>query len=317
MDNITHTLTGLALSRAGLNRWHPQAAVLLMLSANAPDADIVAASRGSLAYFEAHRGITHAIASAPVMAMLCVLVVGAFSRSLRGWKAAWGLCLIGVASHLLLDWTNAYGIRLFLPFSGNWLHLDLNNLIDLWIWAVLFLAWLGPWLGRLVSSEMGAPAGSGRALALFALSFIVVYDFGRGLAHQRAVETLNARVYQGGPPIRAAAFPESFANPFVWSGWIERPDFVMHFEINLREDFDPAKGVIIYKAQPGPAINAAREVQPVEAFLKFAQYPLWQVVPVAEPEGARRVELHDWRFPFTASVTEDALNRVLSSSFHY
>ena len=317
MDNITHTLTGLALSRAGLNRWHPRAAVLLMLSANAPDIDIVTASRGSLSYFEAHRGITHAIAAAPVMALLCVLVVGAFSRSLRGWKAAWGLCLIGLASHLLLDWTNAYGIRLFLPFSARWLRLDLNNLFDLWIWAVLMLAWVGPWLGRLVSSEMGAPAGTGRALALFALSFIVVYDFGRWLAHQRALETLNSRVYQGGAPLRSAAFPLSLANPFQWSGWIERPGFVMHFSMNLREEFDPASGMIIYKPQPSPAIEAAREVQPVEAFLKFSQYPLWQVMPVAEPQGARLVEVSDWRFPFAASVKVDALNRVLSASFHY
>jgi len=317
MDNITHTLTGLALSRAGLNRWHSRAAALLMLSANAPDIDIVTASRGSLSYFEAHRGITHAIVSAPVMALLCVLVVGAFSRSLRGWKAAWGLCLIGVASHLLLDWTNAYGIRLLLPFSARWLRLDLNNLVDLWIWAVLLLAWLGPWLARLVSSEMGAPAGTGRALALFALSFIVVYDFGRWLAHQRAIEMLNSRVYRGGPPLRSAAFPVSFANPLEWSGWIERPEFVMHFPMNVRQNFDPTAGVIIYKAKPSPAIDAAREVQPVEAFLKFAQYPLWQVLPVAEPEGAHQVDLRDWRFPFTASVTEDSLNRVLSASFHY
>ncbi|HLG99210.1 MAG TPA: metal-dependent hydrolase [Bryobacteraceae bacterium] len=317
MDNLTHTLTGLALSRAGLNRWHPQAAILLMLSANAPDSDIVAASRGSLSYFEAHRGITHSVAMAPVMALLCVLAVGAFSRSLRGWKTAWGLCLIGVASHLLLDWTNAYGIRFLVPFSGRWFELDLNSLIDLWIWGVLLLAWVGPWLARLVSSEMGAPAGSGRALALFALSFVVVYDFGRWLAHQRAIETLNSRVYQGGPPLRAAAFPASAVNPFQWSGWIERPEFVMHFSMNLRDDFDPTAGTTIYKAEPGPAIEAARQTTPVEAFLKFSQYPLWRVMPVAEPEGARRVELHDWRFPFTASATVDSLNRVLSSSFHY
>ena len=317
MDNLTHTLTGLALSRAGLNRWHPRAAVLLMLSANAPDCDILAISRGPLAYFEAHRGITHAIVSAPVMALLCVLLVGLFSRSLRGWKMAWGLCLIGVASHLLLDWTNAYGIRLFYPFSSRWLHLDLNPLFDLWIWAVLLLALVGPWLGRLVSSEMGAPAGSGRALALFALSFIVVYDFGRWLAHQRAMQTLNSRVYQGGAPTRVAAFPEAFANPLLWSGWIDRPDFAMHFSINLREEFDPSAGVIVYKSKPGPAIDAASQAQPVEAFLKFAQYPLWQVMPLDEPAGAQVVELRDWRFPFSAQATEDSLNRVLSSSFHY
>ena len=317
MDNLTHTLTGLALSRAGLNRWHPQAAILLMLSANVPDIDIVAASRGGLSYFEAHRGITHSVVLAPVMALLCVLVVGAFRRSLHGWKAAWGLCLIGVASHLMLDWTNAYGIRFLAPFSDRWFRLDINSLIDLWIWAALLAACLGPWLARLVSSEMGAPSGSGRALALLALSFVIVYDFGRFLAHQRAVEMLSARVYQGGPPLRVAAFPVSATNPLVWSGWIERPDFVMRFDMNLRDDFDPTRGVTIYKAQPGPAIDAAREAQPVEAFLKFAQFPLWRVMPVAEPEGARRVEVRDWRFPFTASATVDSLNRVLSSSFHY
>jgi len=288
-----------------------------MLSANAPDSDIVVAAQGGLAYFEAHRGITHAIVSVPVMALLCVLVVAAFTRSVRGWIAAWVLCVTGVASHLLLDWTNAYGIRFLLPFSGQWFRLDLNNLIDLWICGVLLLACVGPWLGRLVSSEIGAPAGSGRALAIFALTFFVVYDFGRWLAHQRAIETLNSRVYQGGPPIRAAAFPVSFANPLEWSGWIERPDFVEHFSINLREDFDPTAGMVIAKAGPDPAIDAARQAMPVEAFLKFAQFPLWQVSPLAEPPGARQVAVRDWRFPFTASATVDSLNRVVSSSFHY
>ncbi|HEX6894983.1 MAG TPA: metal-dependent hydrolase [Bryobacteraceae bacterium] len=317
MDNLTHTLTGLALSRAGLNRWHPQAVILLMLSANVPDSDILALSRGPLAYFEAHRGITHSILMSPVMALLCVLVVGAVSRTLRGWKTAWGLCFIGVASHLLLDWTNAYGVRFLVPFSPRWFELDLNSLIDLWIWGVLLLVLVGPWLARLVSSEMGAPAGSGRALAIFALSFIAVYDFGRWLAHQRAMETLNSRVYQGGPPLRAAAFPVSAVNPFEWSGWVERPDFVMRFAMNLREDFDPAAGTMIYKAEPGPAIEAAQQATPVGVFLKFSQYPLWRIQPVAEPEGARRVELRDWRFPFAATATVDSVNRVLSSSFHY
>ncbi|HYL35620.1 MAG TPA: metal-dependent hydrolase [Bryobacteraceae bacterium] len=317
MDNLTHTLTGLALSRAGLDRWYSRAPLLLILSANVPDIDIVSSFHGSLSYFEAHRGITHSIAMLPVMALLPVVLVCAIGRSLRGWLAAWCLSMLGVASHLLLDWTNAYGIRFLEPFSDRWFRLDLNNLIDLWIWGVLFLAWLGPLLGRLVSSEIGAQSGSGRGLAWFALSFILVYDFGRGLAHQRAIETLTSRVYQGGPPIRAAAFPVSLANPLEWSGWVERPEFVMHFPMNLREEFDPAAGTIIYKAEPGPAIEAARQAPPVEKFLEFAQFPLWRVTPMSAPEGARRVELRDWRFPFTASATVDSLNRVLASSFHY
>src|ERR1022692_1637842 len=101
MDNITHTLTGVVLSRAGLNRWHPQSIWLLMLAANIPDIDIVAALRGALPYFIAHRGYTHSIVMAPLMALIPMLVVCAVSRSMQGWKAAYVLCLIGVASHLL------------------------------------------------------------------------------------------------------------------------------------------------------------------------------------------------------------------------
>ena len=116
MDNLTHSLTGLMLSRAGLNRFYPRATLVLVVSANIPDIDFVAIARGPLYYFEQHRGITHSIAAAPVMALLSVLVACAFGRTMRGWAAAWGVACIGVASHLLLDWTNTYGIRLLLPF---------------------------------------------------------------------------------------------------------------------------------------------------------------------------------------------------------
>ena len=44
------------------------------------------------------------------------------------------MCGLGVASHLLLDWTNSYGIRLLFPFSLQWFHLDLNALTDGPIW---------------------------------------------------------------------------------------------------------------------------------------------------------------------------------------
>ena len=261
MDNLTHTLTGLVLSRAGLNRWYARSALVLMLAANVPDIDIVTAVRGALPYFEAHRGYTHSIAMAPVMALLPVLLVCAIARSMRGWKAAWVLSLIGVASHLLLDWTNAYGIRFLLPFSSRWFRLDLNNIVDLWIWGVLLIASVGPLLGRLVSSEIGASSGSGRALAIFALSFLVVYDFGRYLAHQRAIEMLNSRIYldqtqQGAAPIRVAAFPTGFVNPFDWSGWMERPELVMHFSMNLLADFDPTSpDRTIYKPAARPAFG--------------------------------------------------------------
>ncbi|MGP0074562.1 MAG: metal-dependent hydrolase [Bryobacteraceae bacterium] len=317
MDNLTHSLTGLMLSRAGLNRLYPRATLLLILAANVPDIDILAIARGPLYYFEQHRGITHSIAAAPVMALLPVLVVCAIGRTMRGWAVAWGLSIIGVASHLLLDWTNAYGIRLLSPFSSQWFHLDLINLFDLIVWAVLLLGWLAPMMGKLVSGEIGAQSGTGRGLAIFALSFFLIYDFGRFLSHQRAIDILNSRVYRDGPPIRVAAFPGAAVSPLEWQGWIERPEFVMRFTVNVLEPFDPTAGHTLFKAAPGPAIEAAHEAKPVAVYMRFAQYPLWSVAPLDNPEGAHEVELRDWRFPFSAQALVDSSNRVISSSFHY
>jgi len=51
MDNLTHTLTGLALSQAGLNRWYARPGLLLIVAANIPDIDIVTITRGAFNYF--------------------------------------------------------------------------------------------------------------------------------------------------------------------------------------------------------------------------------------------------------------------------
>jgi inner membrane protein len=317
MDNLTHSLTGLMLSRAGLNRLYPRATLVLILAANVPDIDILAIARGPLYYFEQHRGITNSIAAAPLMALLPVLVACVVGRTMRGWAMAWALSIIGVGSHLLLDLTNTYGIRLLLPFSSQWFHLDLINLFDLIVWAVLLLSWVGPMVGKLVSGEIGAQSGTGRGMAIFALCFFLLYDFGRFLSHQRAIEILNSRIYQDGPPIRTAAFPSGAVSPLEWQGWIERPEFVMRFTVNVLKEFDPSAGRIIFKPSPHPAIEAARKAQPVAVFLQFAQYPLWSVTPLDNPEGGFDAEVRDWRFPFGARALVDSSDRVISSSFHY
>jgi len=73
--------------------------------------------------------------------------------------------------------------------------------------------------------EIGARSGSGRGLAIFALAFLVVYDFGRYLAHQRAIEILNSRIYSRWCTDSRGSVPTGFVNPFEWSGWVERPEF--------------------------------------------------------------------------------------------
>ena len=157
---------------------------------------------------------------------------------------------------------------------------------------------------------------SWRAMAA-ALSFFLLYDFSRFLSHQRAIEILNSRVYRDGPPSRVAAFPTAGVSPFNWQGWIERPDFLMRFNLNITEQFDPTAGRVQFKQPHVPAMDAAGQAKPVEVFLGFAQYPVWTAMPVESPPGATEVQVEDWRFPFGAEALVDASNRVVSSTFHY
>ena len=93
---------------------------------------------------------------APVMALIPPLIMWAAVRC-ENFAAESIFCRwSGVLSHLALDWTNAYGIRLFLPFSSRWLRLDMTDVVDPWILVVLLLAVAAPALSRLVNAEIGS-----------------------------------------------------------------------------------------------------------------------------------------------------------------
>ncbi len=105
---------------------------MMVLAANAPDADAFVWFTGTMRYIEYHRTYTHTLTFLPVVALLPMLLARA-KFSWRSYLAAF----IGVLSHLLLDWTNAYGIPLTLPFSLHHFRLDINNILDVWILAIL------------------------------------------------------------------------------------------------------------------------------------------------------------------------------------
>src|SRR5258707_13633454 len=75
MDNLTHSLVGLAAAKAGLERWSPGTTSLCILAANAPDSDIVFLLFGDRwDFLQHHRGITHSIAGTLCLALLIPLV---------------------------------------------------------------------------------------------------------------------------------------------------------------------------------------------------------------------------------------------------
>jgi inner membrane protein len=296
MDNITHSLAGLALARAGLNRLSPRAVLLLVLSANAPDIDILALTRGPLQYLEIHRGYTHSLLALPILAAICVLLTAFLFRTKMPWGSAYLLCCIGIASHLLLDWTNSYGVRLMLPFSPRWCHLDLNGLYDIWILGVLAFAAVWPLFGRLVSREIGEQPGSGRGTALAALLFFVLFDLGRLLLHGKAVEQLEARLYDDAPPLQAAALPDSF-NPLRWHGVVETPASYLSLQVTVGSPLNVDAAAAFYKPPVTQDLLRVKATGPFRYFSYFARFPVWSQQPVAlQSVMGRRFELTDLRF---------------------
>lgn len=328
MDNLTHTLTGILLARAGMGRLAPHGTALAVAAANLPDLDIVSGAGGSLCYLAHHRGFTHAFFWMPLVALAPLPLWWLWSRrqrhvSSKDWLLAYVISLVAVLSHLLLDALNVYGIRLLHPFSSRWLHADLVNIVDVWIWAMLLVCVLGPMLARLVYSEIGARGGSGRGMAWLGLLFLCGYVGLRAYLHQQATGALITRLYGGETPLRVLALP-SAANPWSWTGLVETRAAWRVVPVDLLlSEFDPEAGHTYYKPAAGAVRQAVLATETARVFLDFSQCPLWRITPAPQPDGAVLVRISDLRFglpdegPFTAEFLVDASGRVLRQQFAF
>jgi inner membrane protein len=229
-----------------------------------------------------------------------------------------------VASHLLLDLTNVYGVRLLLPFSGHWSHWDITPVVDFSIWAILLLGVVAPALSRLVGSEIGearnrADGRSGNGgWAVAALLLFTVFDYTRSVFHERAVNIMDSHIYNKLAPRRVGAFPT--ANPLVWSGVAEMSNAYVEVPVDLRTNFHPADAVTYYKPPRTPAMQAAMATYPFQMLLEFVQYPLWVIQPDVSGAGTH-VSLIDLRFGtpsqagFAANAFVDRNNQVHDAVF--
>src|SRR6185503_15809515 len=146
MDNLTHSLVGLAAAKAGLERLSPGATALCILAANSPDADIVTLLGGRWTYLQNHRGLTHSIVGTIALALALPLVFHGFAlliarlRKRKPVTQLRGLMIASIAvtaTHPLLDWTNNYGVRFLLPWNARWFYGDLVFIMDPVFWLVL------------------------------------------------------------------------------------------------------------------------------------------------------------------------------------
>jgi membrane-bound metal-dependent hydrolase YbcI (DUF457 family) len=320
VDNLTHSLFGWTLARAGVGRGTPYATATLVLASNAPDADIVTAVFGGIDYLAAHRGPTHGPLGVVGLGVVTAGFVAAWAR----WRARrrdagagagvvtrrsiarwWGLAMIGVAGHVLMDLPTAYGTRLLSPFSGTWFAFDWMPIIDVYLWIALVAALVaGQATGRrarwaviglaLMAFDYAARAG----LQQRALSHGAAFDAAGGhvpcataptlVSHDRAADRAPA---SPDACLAAAALP-TFVSPFTWR--VIRQS-ATGYEISDRSVLDlsmPLRSTRL-TSDTGPEVDRARQTRAGQVYFDFARFPIARVTPGSP---ATTVRLLDARF---------------------
>ena len=309
LEPVTHFLTGACLGRAGFNRKSGLATLTMTLAAEAPDLDILGRFRGATFNFAHHRGFTHSFLGVPLDAVAVVGFVYLVWR-LRGKRTKnsnlpprWGwlylyACIAGL-SHILLDFTNNYGVRPFWPFSEKWYSWDIVFIFEPVMFLLLIIGLVAPWVFGLIDSEIGArqKMPRGRVAAILALLGVVVMWGVRDYEHRRAVNALAARSYNDAEPIRVSAYPH-WVNPFQWDGVVETTSFFVLSQVDsLSPEVDPdGKLEIRYKPEESPVTLAAKKSYLGRVYLDWGKYPLVEAEPLQPPEEGWIVHFQDLRF---------------------
>ena len=152
MDNITHTLVGIALADVAMkgrastsHRRLPVGAGVI--AANLPDIDLVYSGITNptpLGYLLHHRGHTHTVPGVIVLGVVLIAVYRLLP-AVRKMRLAdrlrfWLLIATALASHVLLDALNSYGVHPFYPADPAWYFGDALFIFEPWLWVLLGIA---------------------------------------------------------------------------------------------------------------------------------------------------------------------------------
>ncbi len=297
MDPITHTLAGAVMARVGGDRKTPLAAATLMLSANAPDVDIISTGWGSFASLAFRRGWTHGPIALVILPLVISAAVLAWDRWIRLRRTPealpvdprWTLILaaVGCLSHPMLDWLNTYGIRLLMPYSGRWFYGDAVFIIDPYWWVLLAATLV---LARRRASLRAVRTAGALALA-YPLLLIGVSRAGERLARSGAEEHglvgVREVLYQPamGNPLRAQLIAVTADGyHFGMLDWRHSRRVAFGGQVIPRGDWSDARVV------------SARADADVRGYLVWSRYP-WVRIDTTAVDGSATVVFGDARFP--------------------
>jgi len=300
LEPITHFLTGAVLGRAGFNRKTALATATMTLAAEAPDLDVFWGFKGPAYGFAHHRGFTHSFFG---LILTSALVTGVIYLVwiLRGRKTnipdlppRWGwlflFAYIAGLSHILLDFTNNYGVRPFWPFWEKWYSWDIVFIVEPALYVIL--------IGGLIVPAIFSrhePLPRGLTASKVALVCVVALYAVRDIEHRRAVHVMESQRFESEAPLRASAFPY-YWNIFHWSGVAETRSSFAVSDINSRtQEFNPSELEIVPKPPETAATLAAKKSYLGPVYLDWAKYPM---VTESQSGDDIAVSFRDLRFDY-------------------
>jgi len=290
MDPPTHGLLGAVIGQAffarrlGRGRALGFGAALNML----PDIDVVMVPLlGGLAEWRYHRTATHGLLVLPFVGLALGTLLWREHRASGGEssRATWvALALAALLAHPLADAFTSYGTVLFWPWPRRYAW-DALPIVDLVFSGVLLLALVLGFVWR-------RHAGRAQAAACAALALLVAYE-AYGLHLNRVAEREARRQAE----VLKAQPDQVRAYPVLLLPWLRR--------VVVRQGYGLAVGwVSTWRPGPivwhrlevahGPAVDAARRLEPVRMFEWFA---MGQTNATVQPE-LRQIEIDDLRYGF-------------------
>jgi inner membrane protein len=300
LEPITHFLTGACLARAGFNRKSALATATMTLAAEAPDLDVFWGFKGPAFNFAHHRGFTHSLLG---LVLTSALVTGFMyliwrlrgrKTNIPGLAPRWALLFlfsyIAGLTHILLDFTNNYGVRPFWPFWEKWYSWDIVFIFEPALYILL--------IGGLIIPRLffwQEPVPRGRTAAIVALLCVAGLWAFRDHEHRHAVDTLRVQRFQTAAPIRVSVYPY-FWSLTHWYAVAETRDFFATTDIDSRSGALDLEQLEIFPKPPEtPATLSAKRTYLGRVYLDWAQYPL-----LTETADGPNVVVHfkDLRFDY-------------------
>ena len=206
MDPVSQGVVGAAAAQAFARPGQVAVAGLLgALAGMAPDLDVlIRSSVAPLLFLEFHRQFTHSLVFIPIGAALCAALLFPLVRRRCRARDAYLYCLLGFATHGLLDACTSYGTQLYWPFSDHRVAWNNISIVDpLFTLPVLALVVLAARRGRVALA---------RAACVWVALFLVVGLVQRDRAEAAGRAIARARDHA---PVLVEAKP-AFASLFLW-----------------------------------------------------------------------------------------------------